>query len=254
MAPRFLIQTPEGFIETTKVDEPLNGLWQTVLPYDIDRDGDQDLLLGNWGLNSKFKANPKSPMRMFHKDFDQNGSSETIVAVKKNGHYYPLLGLDELAGQMVFLRKAYNQYRDFAGQTISEIFGSDLENSHELQVDVLASGYLKNTDGRYHFVPFDATAQWAPIMDFIAFDFDHDGEEEGLAGGNYFGVIPFHGRFDAFPGVLIDNDGSYTPANQLGLDMTHKSIRHMSVIQHNSNPYLILIYNNASTEVYLINQ
>jgi hypothetical protein len=30
-------------------------LWQAIA-FDIDGDGDQDYLVGNWGMNSKFKA------------------------------------------------------------------------------------------------------------------------------------------------------------------------------------------------------
>ena len=254
MAPHFLEQTRDGFRAIAPFNEPLSGLWQSVLPFDIDQDGDEDLLLGNWGLNSKFKASPEAPMQLFHQDFDQNGSTETIIAIEKNGQYYPLLGLDDLASQMVFLRKAYTRYADFAGQPLDAIFGSRLEQSHRLQVDVLASGYLKNTAGQYHFVPFDPIAQWAPIMDFVSFDFDRDGINEVLAGGNYFGVIPFHGRYDAFPGVLIDSDGTYTQASKLGLNMTQKSIRHMAVLTYNKLPYLILFYNDEKTEVYRINQ
>jgi hypothetical protein len=31
-------------------------LWQAIIAFDIDGDGDQDYLVGNWGMNSKFKA------------------------------------------------------------------------------------------------------------------------------------------------------------------------------------------------------
>ena len=56
-----------------------------VLPFDIDQDGDQDYLVGNWGMNSKFKASQDFPMKMYYDDFDANGSFETIVAIEKKG-------------------------------------------------------------------------------------------------------------------------------------------------------------------------
>ena len=31
-----------------------------------------DLVLGNWGLNSKFQASPSQPITMYVQDFDQN--------------------------------------------------------------------------------------------------------------------------------------------------------------------------------------
>ena len=68
---------------------------------DIDKDGDMDYLLGNWGKNSKFNASQEHPLRMYYADFDGNGSTETILCNYKNEAYYPLLGLDELASQIV---------------------------------------------------------------------------------------------------------------------------------------------------------
>ena len=53
-----------------------------MISFDIDKDGDQDYLLGNWGTNTKFKASEKFPMKMFYADFDGNDKSETIVAIE----------------------------------------------------------------------------------------------------------------------------------------------------------------------------
>ena len=36
-----------------------NGWWTRVEAADLDQDGDTDFVLGNWGLNSKFKASPR---------------------------------------------------------------------------------------------------------------------------------------------------------------------------------------------------
>ena len=38
----------------------------------IDADGDMDFVLGNWGLNTKFKATNERPLTMYVKDFDKN--------------------------------------------------------------------------------------------------------------------------------------------------------------------------------------
>ncbi|HLW19919.1 MAG TPA: VCBS repeat-containing protein, partial [Cyclobacteriaceae bacterium] len=90
MSPRFF-QNQNGVLKDITegmMDQPLNGLWQSILPFDIDGDGDLDYLLGNWGLNTKFTAKENHPLRMYYADFDQNGSTETILAYEKNGKYY----------------------------------------------------------------------------------------------------------------------------------------------------------------------
>lgn len=95
----YIFQNIKGkFTNVTQniVSEKNNGLWQSILPFDIDNDGDVDYLLGNWGLNSKFKASQEFPMKMYYDDFDDNSSFETIVAVEKSGKYYTTMGLDEL--------------------------------------------------------------------------------------------------------------------------------------------------------------
>ena len=235
-----------------QIESPeLYGLWQSIAPFDIDNDGDSDYLLGNWGLNSKFRASKASPMLLYTGDIDKNGSSESVVAIEKDGDYYTIATLDDLAGQMVSLRKKFPNYTAFAGKSVDEIFDQkELDNTTQLQVNTLESGYLKNEGGRFSFVPLPESLQTAPIFDFELFDFDGDGKIEALAGGNYFGVKPYHGRFDSFPGALIKNINDVILGGLLGLDFTKKSIRHLKVMTLNGKSYLIAVFNDAPIEVY----
>ena len=251
MAPKFFKNNDGVFTEENLIDSKLKGLWRQIEPFDIDNDGDTDYLLGNWGINSKFKASPEHPMRMYHSDFDGNGRTETIVCTYKNGAYYPLLGLDELAGQLVNLHKIFTSYKDFAGQPIEAILGENLlKKATILEVDELKSGYLKNENNRFTFVPFKSELQVSPITSFLSFDFDADGQNEVLAAGNYFGVTPFHGKFDSFPGALINNENDIILGNKIGLDFSNKAIKDLSIIHLNKKPYLLTTINNAKVQIY----
>lgn len=253
MSPKFLKQENGSFTEVASLD--LKGLWQTIEAFDIDGDGDTDYLLGNWGTNSKFKASKEHPMKLYFNDFDDNGQTETVTAMEKNGNYYPLETLDGLASQMVYLKKKYNTYQSFAGDTMEEIFGEEiLDASALLQVNTLKSGYLRNDNGNFVFVPFKSELQVAPIMSFLVNDFDGDGNTEVLVGGNYFGVKPYHGRLDSFPGALIKSEDNILLGNQLGLDFTKKSIRHLKTITLNNQNYLLAVFNNDKVQVYKINK
>ena len=253
MAPHFYANTNGTLTRVELTSEPLNGLWQTIQPFDMDDDGDLDYILGNWGENSKFYASAKAPMHMYLDDFDQNGQSETIVATAKDGKYYPLLGLDELASQLTALHKKYNTYSSFGGQTVQEIFGKKaLAKSTLLEVHTLKSGYLKNENGNFSFVPFGESLQLAPIMATTSFDFDADGQEEVLMAGNYFGVKPFHGRLDSFSGALLNSDGTTNFGHQIGLDFAQKSARHLEVLRLTNKTYLLVIFNNDKAQVYEI--
>ena len=253
MPPKFFRKNNGKLDEEGLIDTPLSGLWQTIITFDIDKDGDTDYLLGNWGLNSKFEASKDSPMVMYYDDFDENGTTETVVATKKGDAYFPLMGLNELSAQMNFLRKKFTSFESFAGKNITEIFGEDaLNKATKFEVHTLASGFLRNNGDSFTFVTFPEMLQTAPITAFERFDFDGDGSESVLAGGNYFGVIPFHGRYDSFPGAMIDSDTEFQMANTLGLDLSLRSVRHLKVIKHNNQPYLLVINNNDDAVVYEI--
>ncbi len=249
MSPRFLKNEKASFREVHDLD--LKGLWQSIAAFDIDGDGDLDYLLGNWGTNSKFKASKKYPMKLYFDDFDNNGQTETITAMEKNGKYYSLENLDGLVQQLVFLKKKYTSYKSFAGQTMEEVFGGDmLEAAELLEVNTLESGYLRNQGGSFEFVPFLNELQVAPITTFLVEDFDGDGQEEVLCGGNYFGVKPYHGRLDSFPGALIEKGGGFTLGSSLGLDFTQRSLRHLKILEFGNKNYLLAVFNNDRAQIY----
>jgi hypothetical protein len=254
MKPKFFANTKGNFKEVTDSLLPgnQNGLWQSIISFDIDHDGDQDYLLGNWGMNSKFKSSKEFPMKMYYDDFDANGTFETIVTIEKKGGYYPTLGLDELVEEFSgMLKKKFNNYKSFAGKKVEEIFDMPmLEKAALYEVHNLKSGYLRNDKGKFIFVPFSNKMQVGPITSFAKLDFDGDGKEEVFAAGNYFGVTPYHSRFDGFSGALIKNQKTIYLGNQIGIDLSQKAVRHLDVIPFNGKKYLLVTINNKKAEVY----
>nr|WP_224485280.1 VCBS repeat-containing protein [Robertkochia sp. 3YJGBD-33] len=237
------------------IPDKLNGLWQAVQPFDIDDDGDLDFILGNWGSNTKFRATEQAPLRMYHHDFDKNGKRETIVTQEHNGEYYTFDGLDHLASQMpTLMRKKFTRYRDFAGKPIHEVIDQSLlDQAQKLEVHELRSGILLNEEGIFKFIPFGEDLQLAPITAFTLQDFNKDGQPEVLAGGNYFGVRPYHGRFDGFPGALITDIDNVHLTHEYGLNLSGKAIRALDVIEFAGDSYLVVTINNSEAEIYRIN-
>lgn len=254
MQPLFLENTNGEFIDKTAeyLTAPLYGLWRAIIPFDIDKDGDMDYLLGNWGTNSKFKASEAFPMLMYYDDFDGNGKTETIVAIEKNGKYYTIDGLDELSSQLISLtKKKFTAYKEFAGKPIDHIFGpSILEKSKVFEVHNLASGFLRNTNGKFVFEAFKDEFQVAPINCFEMVRLD--GKDQILCGGNYFGVKPYHGRFDGFSGAVITSESDIKLGNTMGLDFFNKAVTNLETITVNNNKFLIAVIHNEDVQIYKI--
>ena len=251
MEPTFLKNNNGLFEKDDVLDEALNGLWQSISPFDINGDGKTDYIVGNWGLNSKFRASQSRPMKMYYSDFDENGKSETIVTIEKQGKYYPLDGLDVMASQMASLRKKYLTYESFAGQDIKQLFASkQLGKATVYEVHQLASGYLKNVNGKFEFIQLPIDLQISPIMAQLVYDFDSDGKQEVLLGGNYFGVQPFHGRYGSFPGAVIKNEKEILDGKLIGLNLFNQSVRHFNVLSVGNENYLLVTINNGKAQLY----
>ena len=253
MSPKFFANKNGQFSDVTPTVSPekLNGLYQAIIPFDIDKDGDLDYVLGNWGNNSKFKASTTFPMKMYYDDFDKNEDFETIVAIEKNGKYYTTLGLDELAEQFSgMLKKKFTSYKSFAGKFLEEVFDPQiLAKATLFEVHNLKSGYLKNNKGVFTFMPFDNKLQISPITCFAKCTFNGNAESI-FAAGNYFGTTPFHARLDGFSGALISSNKNIFLGHQIGIDLTQKAVRQLNILNFNNKKYLVVSINNKKAEVY----
>ena len=180
------------------------GLWQTISVSDVDDNGSIDVLAGNYGLNSKLKATKEFPLKLYLKDFDNNGTLDQLLTYNLNGREYTFLGKEELEKQLPLIRKNFLQYSSFAGKTVQEVFGDQLQNAFALQAQTMATGICKN-DGKGNFT-FDALpndVQEAPVFTLFSEDINGDGKKDIFSGGNFYGVLPYEGRYDANWGDIL---------------------------------------------------
>ena len=229
----------------------LKGWWKTVEKSDLDNDGDFDLLLGNHGLNSRFKASEKNPIQLYLSDFDLNGSLDPILSfTTANGKVYPYALRHNLVDQLKYLSKKYPDYESFKSATIQDIFTKEqLDKSTILEVNTLSSVLLINQgDFQFTIQELPLETQFSPVYAIATSDFDKDGDQDILLGGNLNGVKPEFGRYDASFGTYIENIGNL----QFKLDATGKGlningeIRDIKLLKNQ----VFITRNNDSIQVY----
>jgi hypothetical protein len=228
------------------------GLWQTLYATDVNGDGFTDLLAGNWGRNTKLFAGKNGPCKLYVKDFDKNGAVEQVMCYTIDGKEYTFLAKDELERRMPVLKKAYLTYSEVAGKTVQYIFYDLFKDYLELKAEVLASSCFIN-DGNGHFTRMDLPdeLQLAPVMSFTT----NNKPGTFIAAGNFYGVIPYEGRYDALQpaGFSFDNN-----SKSFVLDFTIKSFsgetRDMKWITAAGNKKILVLARNNQSLLFFKNK
>lgn len=185
-----------------------SGWWNTVCVTDIDNDGDDDLLLGNLGLNTDLKASAKEPVGLYINDYDNNYTVDPILTYYRDHKEWIYPGLDEIKKQLPPIRLHYPKYAEFAGHTFPEVFSeASIKTSIQKKAQTFESAFLTNNDGEYVMHSFPWQVQVSPVYSFIVDDFDQDGFSDIVAAGNFYGNTPAIGRIDASYGSFLKGNG-----------------------------------------------
>ena len=229
----------------------LKGWWKTIEKSDLDNDGDFDLLLGNHGLNSRFKASEKNPIQLYLSDFDLNGSLDPILSfTAANGKVYPYALRHNLVDQLKYLSKKFPDYESFKSATIQDIFTTEqLNASTVLEANTLSSLLLINQgDFKFTVQELPLETQFSPVYAISTSDFDKDGDQDILLGGNLNGVKPEFGRYDASFGTYLENIGNHQfKLNSTGEGLNiNGEIRDIKLLKDK----VFITRNNDSLQVY----
>jgi len=185
-----------------------NGWWNCIASGDFDKDGDVDLVVGNYGLNSSIKADEQHPMKLYYIDVDGNGSTDPLIMHYIGSESVPLPLRDDLIGQVPMMKKKFNDYRLYAKATINEILTPDqLAKSPILITNAIATVYLKNTGKTYVKKELPVEAQYSPIYAIAVSDLNNDGNSDIVMGGNNSLNRIYLGRQDANHGMVMLGDG-----------------------------------------------
>lgn len=234
-----------------------NGWWNAIEIADLDGDGDLDAVVGNHGLNSRFRASPERPVTMQVNDFDRNGTNEQIISVYQGDVSYPMVLRHDLMSQVPVLKKKFLKYESFKDQTFETIFTpEERQGSLELKVYELASVVLINSGKSFELKKLPTEAQFAPIYAISISDIDGDEIMDLVVGGNLYKAKPEAGRYDASNGLLLKGTGAGNfkalSAGQSGLFLDGE-VRDLKFILVNGKRILLVARNNSSILGFKLN-
>ena len=239
----------EGLLSEITLPGNLSGLWQSIDIYDIDHDGDKDILLGNWGLNTRFNF-AQSSLRMYHSDFNSDGNKETIIAYQRGDEYYPLHSKSEIESQLNYVKKIFPKHKDYSLKTVNQISSKEaIENSKIYELNQMASGYFENVNDNFEsFKMFPSEFQMAPITCFASININNISNL--LVGGNSFRVNSYHGGYSSLKGIILEDINNYAPVSDYGIAPFNEQIQTIESIHMKDHEKLFIIPNNGELQSY----
>jgi len=207
-------------------------------------------------LNSRIKADVDHPAKLYVGDFDKNGQSECIpVYYKSDGKAYPYYLRGDIVAQIPALKKKFLRYDAYAGKGIDEIFSKEqLADATVLTVNQTQTCiFINDGKGNFTIQPLPVMAQLSPVYGIVVGDFNGDGIKDIFLGGNFYGLKPEVGRFDASYGTtLIGNSKhqyNYISPTASGLYVKGE-VRDAQIISAKKEDYIIIARNNDALQIF----
>ena len=167
-----------------------------------------------------------------------------------DGKEYPFLAKDELERPLPVLKKAYLHYSDVAGKTVQYMFYDLFKDYIELKAETLSSSCFLN-DGKGNFKREDLpeSLQLAPIMSFTSYN---DKARSFLAAGNFFGVIPYEGRYDALQPTVFAFEPRSKGFNKLAdLAGINGEARDAKWLRYTGSTRVLILARNNNSLIFL---
>ncbi|NND33904.1 MAG: VCBS repeat-containing protein, partial [Saprospiraceae bacterium] len=234
-----------------------SGWWFSIAQGDFDKDGDQDLVIGNLGRNYKYQASPSAPFKVYLNDFDHNERPDIVLSYQKDQVEFPVRGRQCSSQQMPAIKIKFQDYNSFASATLNQIYTTKLlEESLSYEITSFASVYLENDGGTFTLKALPQIAQISSINKIVVEDFNTDGNLDIVVAGNLYNAEVETPRNDAsFGAFLLGNGkGEFSAQNMLesGLKIVG-DVRGMEMISCRGENHLLVAKNNDYLQLIKIN-
>ena len=235
--------------------EKSEGWWNTIELGDLNNDGKLDLVVGNHGENSRFKASKSKPVSMYINDFDDNNSIEQVIFQYNGDSSYTMALRHDLVMQMPGLKKRYLKYNSYKNQTVHDIFSPEkIRTSHVNLVHDLKTSAFLNKGNDFEKISLPIESQFSNIFSVGIDDYNNDGYSDIILAGNLYDVKPEVGRYDANYGqILLGGEElkfEVVPYNYSGL-LLDSQVRDFSILKNlGGKNYLLVLNNNDTLQSY----
>jgi hypothetical protein len=239
--------------------ENKKGWWFSIESADMDKDGDMDLIAGNFGANSYFYGTEEEPFEVYYYDFDNNGLKDIVLAYYEGGKKYPFNRMKDAAVQLPAIGDKFKTFSSYAKADIYEIYGKEnLDRALHYRASAFESVYLENKgNGKFEFHSLPVEAQFSSVNDLLINDYNKDGNPDVLLAGNMYGVEVKIPRNDASIGLFLagDGNGNFKPSNYMdsGFFLPF-DVKSLLQIQVDNTLYILAGCNNDSLQVFKVNR
>lgn len=257
MSPQIYLNTVEGFSKMETNLNQLSGAWNTMKLKDLNGNGHQDIILGNNGTNSFYKASAQNPVKVYINDFDENGTIEQIFTRSINNQDVPIHLRRELAGQISSVKKQNLKFSEYATQAIDDLFPKEvLENSIIREITEFNSVIAwNNGDGNFSIDILPPEVQFSSVHAIELLE-SEPGKTTILMGGNDYNLKPQFSRADASKGIWLEigKDGTYRviPNSETGFNVNGQ-VKNIQVLNNTrGEKFIIVAINNNAPELFKI--
>ena len=231
-----------------------NGWWNRLLAADFDNDGDTDLVIGNMGTNTQFKASEKTPMSITYGDFNQDAVLDPILSYYVQGKSYPAATRDEIFDQLPSLQKKFSSYETYSDAQLKDLFTTEqLVNTGSVEIKILKSVFLKNEGNKKWFISeLPPYAQISMLNGMVATDLNNNGIADIILAGNFYPLRVQQGPLDAGIGLVLKGNGKglFEPLlyAETGLNITG-DVRNLVSLKTANGLLIIAVKNNGPVQV-----
>jgi hypothetical protein len=258
MTPRIFSYINGKMIEITTNMNNMFGWWQSVKTADLDGDGKNDLVFGNFGGNFYLQPDEQHPVKLWINDFDMNTLPDKVFSRTVDGKDVPVFLKKEFTDAMPALKKENLRHYEFAKKTIQTLFKPESLQSATVKIFNYSSTLIawNEGNGKFTIQVLPPEAQLSSVNAILCNDINKDGRLDLILGGNMTECLPQFGRLDANYGIVLENKGNRQfalvhPA-QSGISVTGM-VRDLAWIRGRKENYILFLRNNDFPVMYKLN-